>query len=152
MVHPMRSNAFTAGVMPAALALVLAISTPPPPARANEDRVEARQRAACTPTGEIRLRVRGEDGRLRVDVSARLPAPRARSAQRWRAVVVHERRTVLRRTRSLPRTGRLAFRVFVGAYAGANSVRARLYGPAGRRCVISAAVLVPLDVTGRPDD
>lgn len=129
----------------AALLAVPVVATPAAASEGRDGRVEVREAGSCTPGGAWRLRLRGEDDELRVDAQAALARPGRGRPSRWRVVVVHERRTVIRRTQALPATGLLRVRAVVGAYAGSNTVTVRMYGPRGQSCHATAAAVLPLD-------
>jgi hypothetical protein len=69
------------------------------PARAGGDDVRAG--GTCSGTSALSLRLREDDGRLRLEVELRS----ARRGVRWRFVVVHERRLVSRASLRAPAGG-----------------------------------------------
>jgi hypothetical protein len=110
---------------------------PPAQARDGDERVEVRVQGDCGRTSSVRLRLRAEDGRIRVDTQVRTPR-----TGRWRLTVLHERRIVKRvRVRST-RSGRgFEHRVVVPDYAGADAVSIRAVAPGGgETCTAAAAV------------
>ena len=67
------------------------VAAAPAQARDGGDRAEVRARGVCGRSSEARLRLRAEDGRIRVDTEIRT----SRTGL-WRLTVLHERRIVVR--------------------------------------------------------
>jgi hypothetical protein len=61
------------------------------PSGADDGRTEVRVTRKCTGASSFRLRVRAEDGWIRIDAEVE----RARPGSRWTLIVLHERRIVL---------------------------------------------------------
>jgi hypothetical protein len=102
----------------------------------DRDRVEVREAGTCGRSSAMRLRLRAEDGRIRVDTRVRT----ARTGT-WRLTVLHERRTVLRARVRVTRSSRgFERRVVVPDWAGADAVSARAVSPAGETCTATATV------------
>jgi hypothetical protein len=115
------------------LALVLAFPTA---ALARDDR-DVRVAGTCGAGASSTLRLRAQDGVIRVEFELR----GERAGERWRVAIVHERRVVWRgsaRTRS--GSARLRIRRSIGDYAGADQVGLRAAGPRGTTCEAAATV------------
>lgn len=124
----------------AALAAIAAVpAVAPGTAQARDgggDRVEVRTTGTCGRTSAIRLRLRAEDGRIRVDTTVRTAGTGA-----WRLTVLHERRTAARvRVRATRAARGFEHRVVVPDWAGADAVSARAVSPAGETCTVGATV------------
>ncbi len=123
----------------AATAAVLAVAGAASPGTADArdgDRVEVRVVGTCGGASAIRLRLRAEEGRIRVDTQVR-----TRRAGVWRLTVLHERRAVVRpRIRVARRDGGFSHRVTVPAGSGADAVAVRAVSPAGETCTAAATV------------
>lgn len=105
-----------------------------PSARADDD--DVRVRGTCTGASQVRLRVRADDGRLRIELEL---ANRGR-ATRWRLVIVRERRlawqgTVWTRARSSARIRRSYVDWF-----GEETVAVRAVARRGEACRATATV------------
>ena len=130
------------GRLAVVLALLLCLgaaalaSAPPAHARDGGERVEVRVDGDCGRTSSVRLRLRAEDGLIRVDTEVRTPRTGL-----WRLTVLHERRIVKRvRVRST-RGGRgFQHRVVVPDYVGADAVSIRAVAPGGETCTAAATV------------
>ena len=122
------------------VAVLAAPALAPAPAQARDgggDRVEVRETGTCGRASAIRLRLRAEDGRIRVDTTVRT----ARTGV-WRLTVLHERRAVVRGVRVRATRAERGFehRVVVPDWSGADAVSARAVSPAGETCTVSATV------------
>jgi hypothetical protein len=120
-------------------ALVLAALAYAGPADARDDdgeRVEVRVTGTCGRESTARLRLRAEDGEIRVDLRVRTP-----SAGVWRVAVLHERRLV-RRARVRAHRGARGFeyRVVLPDFAGPDAVAVRAVAPRGETCSAGATV------------
>jgi hypothetical protein len=114
------------------LALLLALTLAAPALADDDVRVEG----SCGAGAECRLRLRADDGSIRVEfrVDSR------RSGERWRVTLVHERRVVWRgrvRTRS---GGSFRIRRTVPDFDGADEVSVRAAGPGGNVCQAGATL------------
>jgi hypothetical protein len=130
------------GRLAVALALALCLGAaalawaPPAQARAGGERVEVREEGVCGRTSSARLRLRAEDGRIRVDTEVRTPRTGL-----WHLTVLHERRTVTRVRVRATRAGRgFQHRVVVPDYVGADAVSIRAVAPGGETCTATATV------------
>ena len=120
----------------AVVALLLAAA--PALARDGSDggRREARVAATCSAGASGQLRLRSGDGSIRVELEVR----RRGAGERWRVVLVHERRVAWRgslRTSS----GRLRVRRSLADLDGPDRVTARAYGPRGITCEATATLV-----------
>ena len=128
-----RSRARVAGGI-VALAFACALAVPLPAAADDDDR---EVRGTCSRGSETRLRVREDDGSLRVE----LRIDTGRRGARWSVIVLHERRIafrgVLRTTRS---SGSLRLRRSVRDLYGRDTIVVRASGPRRETCRISATL------------
>lgn len=132
-------RALAAALAVAACALALA-SADPAEAKGGDDRVEARAQGSCGRAGTARLRLRAEDGEVRVDTDVRTSR-----VGFWRLTVLHERRVVKRvRVRATRASRGFRHRTFLPDYAGADAVRVRATGPRGEICTVAATVAAPM--------
>jgi hypothetical protein len=123
-------------------ALAAALLAAAPAARADggdgkDGRVELRRDAACSASSRAKLRLRAEDGRIRVELEVDTP----RAGTSWAVVLLHERRLVFRgRLRTSAPSGSLELRRVVDDWFGPDAVVARATGPAGETCRVAATV------------
>lgn len=108
----------------------------PAVAPADDDPGEARKAGICTGASEASLRLRAEDGEIRVEfeIDSRWPGT-------WNVIVLHERRIAFRgpiRPRSTSRSVRLR-RVLEDWY-GRDTITVRASGPRSETCRASASV------------
>ena len=102
----------------------------------HDDRTDARVRGACTGPSTSQLRVRGEDGKLRIEFRLGV-----RAAGPWRVVLLHERQIVSRATlRVAGDDHTLELRRSVPDWFGTDAVTVRATGPRHETC--RAAVTV----------
>jgi hypothetical protein len=117
-------------------ALVPALPAAPAVAREGGDRAEVRERGVCGRGSEARLRLRADDGRIRVDTEIRTGRTGV-----WRVTILHERRIVLRaRVRVTRSSGGLRHRAVLPDYAGADQVSVRAVAPSGESCAVAAVL------------
>lgn len=117
----------------AAALAALALLAAPSPALARDD---VRVAGSCGRGASAELRAEADDGRIEVELRVR----RARSGERWRVAIVHERR-VAWRGRARTRGGRgLRVRRELPDYRGADQVVVRASGPRGLTCTASATL------------
>lgn len=115
----------------------LSLCSAAPAAGGDDDRLEQRVRGTCTGSSTSRLRVRAEDGRIRIEF--RLD-PRPRSGL-WQVVVLHERRIVSRVTvRAAGGGGPIELRRTVADWFGTDTLVLRATGPRNETCRASATV------------
>ena len=102
----------------------------------DDDRVEVRVRGTCTGASTTGLRVRAEEGWIRIDF--RLD-PRPRGGP-WRVVVLHERRIVSRVTTRTSGGGSFELRRTVADWFGTDTLVVRATGPRGETCRASTTI------------
>lgn len=117
-----------------AAALVLALIPAPAAARGGGDD-EARVSGVCAGGASAELRLKGDDGAIEVE----LRVERRRRGERWRVVLVHERRVAWRGS---ARTSGSGFRIrrSLPDFDGADAVSVVASGPRGARCEASATL------------
>ena len=122
------------------LALLLAVAafTMATPARADHGggRSEVQVTSRCTGAGTLRLRLRAEDGWIRIDAEIEP----ARTGSRWSVIVLHERRIVARVTLTAPQGGSVELRRTVRDWVGSDTVVVRASAVGGATCRAAAAV------------
>jgi hypothetical protein len=103
----------------------------------REERAETRSGGVCTGAIRSELRLRADDGRIRVEL--RLDRVPRRGA--WRVIVLHERR-IAYRGRLAPRSSSASIRVRVDVddLFGPDAVVVRATGSRGESCRVSATV------------
>ncbi len=99
-------------------------------------RREARVSGTCAKGAASKLRLRSRDGTIRVEFELTRRRPR----ERWRLVLVHERRVAWRGTVRTSAGGSLRLRRSLDDYGGADGVRVRANGPRGLSCEASATL------------
>jgi hypothetical protein len=98
---------------------------------------DVRATATCGRGASGALRIRAHDGSIRIEFTVR----RRRAGERWRIVLVHERRVAWRGTLRTSRTsGSLRLRRSVPDFDGPDQVTARASGPRGLTCLASATL------------
>lgn len=119
------------------LAALLAVLVLPLSAVADDEpRDEVRRAGTCSRSSDVELRLRADDGRIRVE----LEIETSRRGTRWSVIVLHERRTTFRgeiRTRS---DGSLELRRSVPDWFGTDTVVVRASGPRAETCRVAAAL------------
>jgi len=121
----------------AACATTVALLAGAAPAHARDDdsRREARVEGTCAKGASSKLRLRSRDGEIRVEFDLK----RNRSGERWRVVLVHERRVAWRGTvRTRSSGGSLRVRRTLRDYEGSDRVTVRASGPRGLTCEATA--------------
>jgi hypothetical protein len=115
----------------ALILLALALLAPAPAlAHGGGDGQDVRVSGTCGKGASSRLRLRAKDGAIRVEFEV----DGRRAGERWRIVLVHERRVAWRgraRTRS---GGSFRIRRSLPDFGGADQVTARASGPRGNTC------------------
>ena len=103
----------------------------------DDDRAEVRQAGTCTLRSKSTLRLRAEEGWIRIDFEV----DSSRVGSDWRIILLHERRTVLRTTRrTVGPEASFEVRSVVEDWFGADAVIARATGPRGEVCRASASI------------
>ena len=118
-----------------ARALVVALLLALPASAFADDDVRAS--GTCGAGAKSELRLDSHDGAIRV----RFEVDGRRAGERWRIVLVHERRVVWRGTRRTRSSTRLRVRRSIANYAGADYVRVRASGPHGNTCSAGATLM-----------
>jgi hypothetical protein len=138
----MRSRSFVRGAA-CVLALTLLCGAVPASAKHgggggdDDGRREARVAGACSTGATSKLRLRSRDGSISVEFEVR----RRRGGERWRVVLVHERRVAWRSAiRTKGSSGSFRIRRSLDDYDGPDQVTARASGPRGLTCEASATL------------
>jgi len=120
----------------AACATVVALLAGAAPAHARDDdrRREARVEGTCAKGASSKLRLRSRDGAISVEFDLE----RNRSGERWRVVLVHERRVAWRGTVRTRSGGAVRVRRTLRDYEGSDRVTVRASGPRGLTCEATA--------------
>lgn len=106
-----------------------------PVAASADEGDEVRRSGTCTASSEVTLRLRADDGRIRVE----LELEEVRRGSRWAVVLLHERRIVFRGT--LRASGdSLELRRSVPDWFGSDTVAARATGSRRETCRVSATL------------
>jgi hypothetical protein len=120
-------------VLRAALIFVALLFVAPAAAWADDD---VRRSGSCGAGASSELRLQPHDGEIRV----RFEVDTNRVGQKWRFVLVHERRVVWRGHRRTRSGGRVRIRRSIADFAGADFVSVRASGPHGNTCSASATL------------
>ncbi|HSI98268.1 MAG TPA: hypothetical protein VK926_07890 [Gaiellaceae bacterium] len=105
-------------------------------AGANDDR-EARAQGFCSGTSRSSLRVRADDGSIRIE----LRVDTRRRGAVWNVVLLHERRIVFRGAlRTSGSRGSLRLRRMVPDLFGQNTIVVRVTGPRREICRVSVRI------------
>ena len=116
----------------ALLAALAALALLAPPAAARDD---VRATAACGRGASAQLRVRAHDGTLEVELRVR----RNHAGERWRVVLIHERR-VAWRGRATTHDSGFRIRRTLPDYPGSDEISARATNPRGLTCQATATL------------
>jgi hypothetical protein len=117
------------------LLLTLALGAPVPALASHGDDKDVRVTGTCGRGATSKLRLRAKDGAIRVEFAV----DSNRAGQRWRVVLVHERRVVWRgRVRTRSGSGSFRLRRLIPDFGGADQVAARASGPRGNTCQATA--------------
>jgi hypothetical protein len=127
---------------PVALALIgvaLALGAPAPALAGGHDG-DVRVEGNCGRGATSKLRLTARHGAIRVEFKLGSD----RGGQRWRVILVHERR-VAWRGRAHTRSGSRSFRIrrAIPDLEGADQVTVRASGPAGNTCAATALLTSP---------
>jgi hypothetical protein len=119
------------------LAVACAALASPLAAAADDDpRDEVRRTGTCTGSSEITLRLRVDDGAIRIE----LEIEPSRRGSKWRVILLHERRIAFRGTLRARGGGSVELRRTVRDWFGTDTVVARATGPRAETCRVSATV------------
>ncbi len=120
-----------------AIAVALLVAGAAPAAARDGDRREARVEGSCGKGASSKLRLRSRDGEIRVEFELR----RNRRGERWRVVLVHERRVVWRGSvRTSRSSGSFRGRRTLRDLGGSDRVKVRASGPRGVTCEAAATL------------
>ncbi len=97
---------------------------------------EVRRSGICTRSSEVEVRLRADDGRIRVE----LEIETGRRGVAWSVIVLHERRTAFRGTLRTGSNGSLELRRTVPDWYGRDTVVVRASGPRAETCRVSATL------------
>ena len=126
-------------VTAAVLAVLCAGGASPALARdggGDDDRREARVAGTCGKGASSKLRLRSRDGEISVEFEVR----RNRRGERWRVVLVHERRVAWRGARTTGSSGSFRLRRTLRDLGGSDRVKVRASGPRGVTCEAAATL------------
>ena len=114
----------------AAITLALAFGAPAPALAGDDGDKDVRVKGTCGKGATSQLRITAKDGAIQVEFEVHSK----RGGERWRVVLVHERRVVWR-GRARTRSGSRSFRIrrSIPDFAGADQVTARASGRAATR-------------------
>lgn len=115
------------------LAAIFTALAAAPVARSDDD---VRVRGTCTGSSQARLRVRADDGRLRIELELANRGP----ATRWRVVILRERRLAWRGTVHARRGSTIRVRRSYRDWFGAETVTVRAVALRGEACRATATV------------
>jgi hypothetical protein len=116
--------------------ICVALALPVPAAAGGDDgRDEVRREGTCTGRSETTLRLRADDGEIRIE----LEIETSRRESRWSLILLHERRIVFRGTLRA-RDDSVRLRRRVPDWFGSDTVVARATGPRAETCRVSATV------------
>jgi hypothetical protein len=119
--------------------LALLAGAAPAAARGGDDdgRREARVTGTCAAGASSKLRLRSRDG----EISVEFDLSRARRGERWRVVLVHERRVAWRgNVRTQRSSGSFRLRRTLPDLDGVDRVTVRASGPPGLTCEANATL------------
>jgi hypothetical protein len=117
-------------------AALLLVAAAPASAGDGGDRA-ARAAGHCARGATSQLRLRSHDGDIRVEFEVK----RGRAEERWRVVLVHERRVAWRGTAWTGGSGSFRVRRTLDDLDGVDRVTVRGSGPGGVTCEASARLL-----------
>jgi len=125
-------------VLPFVLAVLCAALTLPAGAAADDGdgRRDVRRTGTCTGSSHTTLRLRADDGTIRVE----LEIDTNQSGASWTVILLHERRTAYHGIVRTGRSGSFKLRYTVPDWFGTDSVVARATSPRRETCRVSAAV------------
>jgi hypothetical protein len=122
-------------VLALALALVVALTLPAMARSGDGD--DARVTGSCSGRSDATLRLRSDDGAIRVE----LRIDTGRRGALWRVIVLHERRIAFRAPlRTSRSSGSLRLRRNVSDWFGSDTIAVRATGPRGETCRASATI------------
>ena len=102
----------------------------------DDGRREARVAGTCGKGASSKLRLRSRDGEISVEFEVK----RRRGGERWRVVLVHERRVAWRGVRTTGSSGSFRVRRTLRDLGGSDRVKVRGSGPRGVTCEAAATL------------
>jgi hypothetical protein len=117
-------------------ALVLALGAPAPALARGGGGAKVRVAGTCGRGATSQLRLEAKDGGIRVE----LRVHGHRGGERWRVVLVHERRVAWRGRARTSSSASFRVRRSVPDFGGADQVTARASGPRGNTCQATASL------------
>lgn len=122
-------------VLACAVSAATALTLPTPSAADHGRGDEVRVQGSCTGSADSELRVRAEDGRLRIEFRVRSDRP----SRAWTVVVLRERRIVFRGPLRAGGGGReLELRRTISDWPGTNTIVVRASSRTGQSCRATA--------------
>lgn len=118
----------------AVAAAALAAAALAAPALADDER-EVRARSECSLGHVAELRVRADDGELRLELRIGSPRP-----ARWSVIVLHERRIAFRGILRATRSGGVRLRRTLDDLYGRDRIVVRASGPRRELCRLAATI------------
>ena len=125
-----------------ALVVGMALVLPAPAAARDDgarqdDRREVRKDGSCSGSSEWSLRLRADDGAIRVEFEIEM----RRSRATWRVILLHERRTAFSGTvQARGSANRVRLRRVLPDWYGLDTITVRASGPRSESCRVSATV------------
>jgi hypothetical protein len=119
-----------------ALAVLCAALALPLSARADDEPDDVRRTGTCSRSSEIGLRLRSDDGVIRVELEIETD----RRGSKWAVILLHERRIAFRGSLRANGGGSVELRRKVPDWFGVDSFAVRASGPRGESCRVSAAL------------
>ena len=133
---PMPVTRLSLAVLLALLALVVLGPASALARGGGGNRPEVRASGTCGRGASSNIKIKGRDGGLEVEFEVH-----SRRGQRWRVVLVHERRLAARgHARTRGRSSSFSFERRMRDFGGPDFVLGRAYGPRGLTCVASAVL------------
>jgi hypothetical protein len=121
----------------AAFCVALALGAPAQALGHGGDDKDVRVSGTCGKGATSKLRLRAKDGAIRVEFEVKSN----RGGERWRVVLVHERRVAWRgRVRTRSGSGSFRVRRSLPDFEGVDQITARASGPRGNTCQASGAL------------
>jgi hypothetical protein len=135
--HTLTMARLTGSLVAAAVSACALLGAAPSAWARDGDDGEVRARGVCTGGATARLKLKGDDGRIEVE----LEVDQSRSGVRWRVVLVHERRVAWRGSaRTAGASGSFELQRRLRDLPGFDTVTARASAPGGPTCRVSATL------------
>ena len=119
------------------VAICAALSLPAV-ATADDDRREVRKTGTCTASSTVSIRLRAEDGEIRVEVEIETRRP----TSSWNVILLHERKIVFRGPIRAQSGGNRSVRLrrTIADWFGPDTIVVRASGPRVETCRVTATV------------